>query len=232
MNFQKYIIIFFIVLLLIILIFLGVTMTKNKDSNLQWPPIISSCPDYWVDSPPDEFIDDCKTYENKCILKPNPMNINYKTYIKVSDNITPISGTWSSNTEYINKDGSKCKDTTDVNCIKTPDILTCINKDNKCGKLVPSPVYDNYNYIYGSRCIGKIGHNTSNLPFDPINSKCIDSNISECDPEKCGECKTSTMDFSTSYYTGSLGNCHKQKWAGKNISWDGITYGYGRNNPC
>ena len=62
MNFQKKVIIFFVVLLLIIMIFLGVTMSNNKATNIPWPPIISSCPDYWTDTPdepPEEFVTTC-----------------------------------------------------------------------------------------------------------------------------------------------------------------------------
>ena len=145
MNFQTYVIIFFILLLIVILIFLGVTMDKNKVSNMQWPPIISSCPDYWTDTP-----------------------------------------------------------------------------DEATGRP----------HIPGSRCIGIIGNNTGKLRFDPINSKCTDKTLTLCDPEKCSNCKTSTVDFSTAHYSGARGRCAKQSWASKYISWDGITYGFGQNNPC
>ena len=53
MKFQTYVLIFFVILLLAILIFLGVTMNKNKTTNVPWPPIISSCPDFWTDTPLD-----------------------------------------------------------------------------------------------------------------------------------------------------------------------------------
>lgn len=40
-----------------------------------------------------------------------------------------------------------------------------------------------------------------------------------------------TMNFNTSTYTGTNGNCAKYNWANVNkVSWDGITYGV--NNPC
>ncbi len=39
------------------------------------------------------------------------------------------------------------------------------------------------------------------------------------------------MNFNTSAFTGSNGNCAKYTWAKKcGVSWDGITYGV--NNPC
>jgi hypothetical protein len=44
---------------------------------------------------------------------------------------------------------------------------------------------------------------------------------------------TSTMNFSGATYTGPNGLCEKQKWAKAcEVQWDGITYGYGSNNPC
>ena len=39
------------------------------------------------------------------------------------------------------------------------------------------------------------------------------------------------MDFNTTTYTGSLGDCNKSEWAKKiGVTWDGITYGV--PNPC
>lgn len=44
---------------------------------------------------------------------------------------------------------------------------------------------------------------------------------------------SSTKNFNTAVYTGLNGLCEKQKWAKScNVDWDGITYGYGSNNPC
>jgi hypothetical protein len=46
-----------------------------------------------------------------------------------------------------------------------------------------------------------------------------------------GVCKTKTMDFNTSAFTGSSGTCNKYTWANNcKVSWDGITYGV--SNPC
>jgi hypothetical protein len=45
------------------------------------------------------------------------------------------------------------------------------------------------------------------------------------------QCKT--MDFGGSQFTGPNGGCAKKTWAsGCNVTWDGITYGYGNSNPC
>jgi hypothetical protein len=48
-----------------------------------------------------------------------------------------------------------------------------------------------------------------------------------------GTC-TSSPDFTNATYSSSsTGKCAKQKWATKcGVTWDGITYGYGVNNPC
>ena len=45
------------------------------------------------------------------------------------------------------------------------------------------------------------------------------------------QCKT--MNFDDAQFTGADGNCAKKTWAGGcNVTWDGITYGYGKNDPC
>ena len=179
MNFQRYVIIFFVALLLIIMIFLGVTMSNNKATNVPWPPIISSCPDYWTDTPdelPEEFITEC--------------------------------------TETPNDNGTT----------------------EKCN-LIPNPNYTNIPipHVSGSRCIGTIGQNTGNYTtYDPKNSGCIWDGTNYT--ANCKTKKTSTVDFTSTglNFIGANGSCQKQRWAknSSNISWDGITYGYGENNPC
>jgi hypothetical protein len=264
MNFQKKVIIFFVVLLLIIMIFLGVTMSNNKATNIPWPPIISNCPDYWIDTPDEpipEFITVCSTIQNDngstedCTLIPNPNNTNYTTYIKEYDqssmtyNSTPISGTYSgqSTTDYMCVDPSgnikpDCKYTNENNEIKSLNPsslnLTCIgtDTDKKCGSLVSNPNYNNIPipHVPGSRCIGTFGQNTGNYPYDPKNSDCIWDGKNYT--SNCKNKKTSTVDFTSTglNYIGANGNCNKQKWAigNGNISWDGITYGFGEQNPC
>ena len=182
MNFQKKVIIFFVVLLLIIMIFLGVTMSNNKATNVPWPPIISSCPDYWTDTPdelPEEFITEC--------------------------------------TETPNDNGTT----------------------EKCN-LIPNPNYTNIPipHVSGSRCIGTIGQNNGSFGFYANNSTFNLSSNEEPSSANCTSCKTATMDFTKTdgdtNYTGANGSCEKQKWAKSHgyISWDGITYGYGEQNPC
>ena len=48
-SFQKIVATIAIVLLIICLIFIGIALTKNKNTS-QWPPILGACPDYWVDT--------------------------------------------------------------------------------------------------------------------------------------------------------------------------------------
>jgi hypothetical protein len=48
MNFQKLIIVIAILTLSILLVVIGVTLSKAK-TNVNWPPIIGECPDYWTD---------------------------------------------------------------------------------------------------------------------------------------------------------------------------------------
>jgi hypothetical protein len=47
-GFQKIVLIIAIVLLIICLVFIGMMMTNSKKS--QWPPIVGTCPDYWIDT--------------------------------------------------------------------------------------------------------------------------------------------------------------------------------------
>ena len=158
-------------------------MSNNKATNIPWPPIISSCPDYWTDTPDEPPPETISTYVQTCI----------------NDECT---GEWTE--------------------IPNPDYT----------KYIPIP------HVSGSRCIGTFGQNTGNYPFNAINSKCIDKSLTQCDPETCDNCKTATKDFTIpdgdTNYTGANGSCEKQNWAQNhgNISWDGITYGFGEQNPC
>ena len=209
MNFQRYVIIFFVVLLLIIMIFLGVTMSNNKATNIPWPPIISSCPDYWTDTP-DE---------------PPPETIS--TYVQTCKTSNGNECNWTNTT-------------TGISCNKGE--INCASNGCTCtGEWIenPNPSYTNYipqPHVPGSRCIGTMGQNTGNYPFNAINSKCSNKNLTSCDPETCDNCKTATVDFTSTglNYIGATGNCNKQTWAigNGNISWDGITYGFGEQNPC
>jgi hypothetical protein len=48
MNFQKILLVLATVTLITMLVVIGITLSKAK-SNVQWPPIVGECPDYWVD---------------------------------------------------------------------------------------------------------------------------------------------------------------------------------------
>jgi len=64
----------------------------------------------------------------------------------------------------------------------------------------------------GSQCYNKKSLGTCNIP-------------SSSDPNY--------MNFTSSAFTGSEGQCNKKKWATNcGLTWDGITYGYGKNDPC
>jgi hypothetical protein len=46
------------------------------------------------------------------------------------------------------------------------------------------------------------------------------------------QCKND-VDFSTAPYVGQNSECEKFKWAQRcGVTWDGITYGFGNDNPC
>jgi hypothetical protein len=80
-----------------------------------------------------------------------------------------------------------------------------------------------------------VTHDPSGNPLDATGSNpggiCVNvKNLGTCDPTDGNEFLT--MDFSSSMYQGSNGNCAKYKWAKScNITWDGITYGVAKN-PC
>ncbi len=47
-NFQKIIMAIAIVALIVILVLVGIALSKAKTNQI-WPPIVSKCPDYWLD---------------------------------------------------------------------------------------------------------------------------------------------------------------------------------------
>lgn len=87
---------------------------------------------------------------------------------------------------------------------------------------------------------------TSDMKWPPYVANCPDywldlsSNGSRCyNQHSLGTCAIptatdkNTVDFTASIYTGSEGKCNKKKWATNcGVTWDGITYGYGKNDPC
>ena len=91
-----------------------------------------------------------------------------------------------------------------------------------------------------------INKKQSNVKWPPYIANCPDywidlsSNGSMCyNQHSLGTCSMpignnkNTMDFTSEIYTGSEGDCNKKKWANNcGLAWDGITYGYGKNDPC
>ncbi len=68
MSFQKIVLSISIVIFIILMIFIGSVLYKNKYSNT-FPPIVSECPDYWIDRQksmenPDADSDDVKTAQS------------------------------------------------------------------------------------------------------------------------------------------------------------------------
>jgi hypothetical protein len=49
--FQKIVILLFVILLIIILVIAGFTISNAR--NKTWPPVVSDCPDYWLDAAGD-----------------------------------------------------------------------------------------------------------------------------------------------------------------------------------
>lgn len=47
-SFQTTVVTIAVVLLIIIMIFIGISLYRNK-KNFQYPPVAANCPDYWLD---------------------------------------------------------------------------------------------------------------------------------------------------------------------------------------
>lgn len=74
--------------------------------------------------------------------------------------------------------------------------------------------------------------------FPPVVADCPDYwlDMSEGDGKICknvknlGTCNQTTMDFSSSFWTGNDGLCRKYQWAKQcNLTWDGVT---NATDPC
>jgi hypothetical protein len=72
-DFQQIVIMIAIVLLIICLIFIGVSLYRNK-SSVQYPPVVANCPDYWLDESTDTT--------SKCV---NAKNLGNSTCQKMYD---------------------------------------------------------------------------------------------------------------------------------------------------
>ena len=261
MNFQRYVIIFFVVLLLIIMIFLGVTMSNNKATNIPWPPIISSCPDYWTDTPDEppvpvttctETVQYAECEDVSCpseAVNGEGAIFNSYEYEYITDSsgnkiiVTDPSGNGKIATDSISNDEIKCNSADNKPCgLKYSNTLISgyqlFGYNEVCTTSDPISNYIPIPHVPGSRCIGTIGQNNGSFKFDANNSTFNLSSNEKPTSANCTSCKTATMDFTKTdgdtNYIGANGNCEKQNWAQNhgNISWDGITYGFGEQNPC
>ena len=70
-----------IIILIICLIFIGISLYKNK-RNIQYPPVVANCPDYWLDESNDSGI--------KCV---NPKNLGKSECPKTLDFSAPFWAT-------------------------------------------------------------------------------------------------------------------------------------------
>lgn len=49
LNFQKIVLVVAIIVFIVALVFIGIGL-KKTNTEKSWPPIVSSCPDYWEDT--------------------------------------------------------------------------------------------------------------------------------------------------------------------------------------
>jgi len=96
--FQKIILIVAVVILIINLIVIALALQKSKKSN--WPPIVASCPDYWLSDGSGNNIT-CTNIKNLGVCKPQ----SGKKHLTMNFNNAPFTGangncakyTWANN---------------------------------------------------------------------------------------------------------------------------------------
>lgn len=82
-----------LVLLIIILAFIGIGMTKNPGTGSMWPPVASTCPDYWKVDPTNKdycIIPGKGTRNSGTIYRGDNIDSNFETtngYDKVNKRI-------------------------------------------------------------------------------------------------------------------------------------------------
>jgi len=230
------------------MIFLGVTMSNNKATNIPWPPIISNCPDYWTDTPDEppvpvttctETAQYAECEDNNCVQEPTQEKeeaiFKLYEYSSYDDSGNGIIATDNGVDKLCTDNSVKCGLKYSVNSQPGYQLFgynEVCTTSNPISNYIPIP------HVPGSRCIGTIGQNNGSFGFDANNSTFNLSSNEELTSANCTSCKTATMDFTIpdgdTNYIGANGNCNKQKWAKNhgNISWDGITYGFGEQDPC
>jgi hypothetical protein len=96
LSFQKTILMIAMVGLIILLVVIGISLSKSS-SNMVWPPITGSCPDYWLDLKGDG--ESCYNVKSlgKCNLpgttEQNTMNFNVSPFN--AENGTCSKYTWA-----------------------------------------------------------------------------------------------------------------------------------------
>ena len=80
-EFQSTVMFIAVVLLIIVLIFIGISLYRNKQ-HFQYPPVAANCPDYWLDESNGDGV--------KCV---HPKNLGKKECPKKLDFSAPF---WSS----------------------------------------------------------------------------------------------------------------------------------------
>ena len=94
MNFQKLVLTVATVILICMMILIGYAMSTNK-GNMNFPPSVSECPDYWISSNKQCInnnnvnLGDCKS----------PMNFNISKYMGHNGNCQKVK--WANNCKIV-----------------------------------------------------------------------------------------------------------------------------------
>ena len=83
-NFQKITLIVALVIFIILMIFIGAVLYKNKYEK-KFPPIISSCPDYWIDEEPPISANELSNIDVKTTKCKNIKNLGKVSCSKTMD---------------------------------------------------------------------------------------------------------------------------------------------------
>ena len=97
-SFQKIILIIALIVLLISLLFIGVSIQSSR--NKDWPPMVPSCPDYWVSQGTDKDAKCINVHDlGVCKAKSGDshltMNFNNAPYVGSNSNCAKY--TWANN---------------------------------------------------------------------------------------------------------------------------------------
>jgi len=121
-GFQKTVLVIAIIFLLICLIVISLLLIKNKKQQL-WPPIISNCPDYWLDL--SDNGSKCVNIQNLGTCKSTTtMDFSVAPYIGSNGDSQKYNWakgcgvTWDGVTYGVNKNVANCTNCTNTNNIK------------------------------------------------------------------------------------------------------------------